>query len=104
MDPMGRLIPDPPCYKTFEDAPFPASIQADLKRAGFPSPSQIQSYCWPLGLQNQDCIGVAATGSGKTLAFLLPAFTWIMQCQIRAGDPSLLVLAPTRELAVQIEE
>jgi len=49
-------------------------------------------------------IGVAATGSGKTLAFLLPAFTKMMQQQDRPGDPSLLVMAPTRELAIQIEQ
>merc|ERR1712203_727097 len=60
--------------------------------------------CWPLGCDNKDIIGVAATGSGKTLAFLLPAFTVILEDRISPGDPVLCVIAPTRELAIQIQE
>jgi len=103
-DPYGQLVPQPLCYKTFEDTPFAPSIKADLAKAGFPAPSQIQSYCWPLAVAGNDVIGVAATGSGKTISFLLPAFSSILTQNIPAGDPSFLVLAPTRELAVQIEE
>merc|ERR1719316_2018759 len=76
----------------------------DLMAAGFPSPSKIQKYTWPLAMKHIDVIGVAATGSGKTLAFLLPAFAHMLETRTEARDPQLLVLAPTRELAIQIHE
>jgi len=104
LDPYGRQVPQPEIFARFEQAPFPRSIIDDLIKAGFPAPSQIQQYCWPLAARRMDVIGIAATGSGKTLAFLLPAFTDIIQNQRRPGDPSLLVMAPTRELAIQIEK
>ena len=56
--------------------------------------------------QGRDLIGVAKTGSGKTLGFLLPAFRTMIEQRLdpwRAGGPLLLTLAPTRELACQIE-
>lgn len=104
IDSRGQMLPQFPRYATFQEAPFCSSIQADLQKAGFPAPSQIQQYSWPLAMQGYDVIGVAATGSGKTLAFLLPAFHFLIERQVRAGDPHFLVMAPTRELAVQIEE
>ena len=91
-------------YSTFEETPFPSHIKADLSKAGFPAPSQIQQYTCPLACQQKNVIGVAATGSGKTLAFLLPAFSEILERRISARDVFLLVLAPTRELACQIQE
>ncbi|CAK9115563.1 unnamed protein product [Durusdinium trenchii] len=103
-DPMGQILPSFSGYDSFDACPFPAAIKNQITAAGFPAPSQIQQYCWPLAMQNLDVIGVAATGSGKTLAFLLPAFTDILTKGVAAGDPSLLVIAPTRELAIQIQE
>mmetsp|Transcript_22581 Transcript_22581/g.52595 ORF Transcript_22581/g.52595 Transcript_22581/m.52595 type:complete len:678 (+) Transcript_22581:180-2213(+) len=103
-DPSGRVVGSFERYSTFEEAPFPAKIQDALKDAGFPAPSQIQQYCWPLAMQQKDVIGVAATGSGKTISFLLPAFATILDRDLRSGDPHLLVLAPTRELAIQIQD
>merc|ERR1719502_2602907 len=85
IDSRGNRMMQPMRYAAFTQAPFCATIQADLARAGFPAPSQIQQYSWPLAMQGQDCIGVAATGSGKTIAFLLPAFHYLMERQIRAG-------------------
>ena len=74
--------------------------------AGFAAPTAIQSQGWPMALSGRDLVGVAATGSGKTLSFLLPAVVHInAQPYLQRGDgPIVLVLAPTRELAVQIEE
>lgn len=76
--------------------------------SGFATPSPIQSECWAPACSGEDVVGIAATGSGKTLAFGLPA---LAHCgaQIAAGvadgrTPSVLVIAPTRELAVQISE
>lgn len=103
-DPSGRVMSDYQRFSTFDAAPFPSSIQDELKRAGFPAPSQIQQYCWPLATQNRDVIGVAATGSGKTISFLLPAFSYILNERVSPGDPLLCVIAPTRELAIQIQE
>jgi len=103
LDPSGRLVPSPECFSRFDQAPFDQSLMDGLLKAGFPAPSQIQQYTWPLAVRRMDVIGIAATGSGKTLAFLIPAFTAMLRHQQRPGDPSLLVMAPTRELAIQIE-
>jgi len=64
----------------------------------FQSPTPIQSYTWPILLQNRDVISIAKTGSGKTLAFGVPCVQRITKTQ----KPAMLVIAPTRELAVQI--
>ncbi|KAL0441058.1 UNVERIFIED_CONTAM: DEAD-box ATP-dependent RNA helicase 30 [Sesamum radiatum] len=64
------------------------------------------SLGWPMALRGRDLIGIAETGSGKTLAYLLPAFVHVSaQPRLAQGEgPIALVLAPTRELAVQIQE
>ncbi len=73
-------------------------------------PSPIQRQAIPIGLQNRDVIGVAETGSGKTAAFLIPLLVWITQLpkMEREDDydqgPYAIIMAPTRELAQQIEE
>jgi len=103
-DPSGRPVQNFERYATFEAAPFPSQLLEAIQKAGFPAPSQIQQYTWPLAMQGRDVIGVAATGSGKTLSFLMPAFAMMLKAGARAGDPTLLVIAPTRELAVQIQE
>lgn len=86
---------------------FP-DLMAEIKKAGFEKPSPIQSQMWPILLAGEDCIGIAQTGTGKTLAFLLPALIHTDgQPHPRGvearGGPNVLVLAPTRELAIQIE-
>lgn len=87
---------------------FP-DLMAEIKKAGFERPSPIQSQMWPILLSGEDCIGIAQTGTGKTLAFLLPALIHTDgQPHPRGiaarGGPNVLVLAPTRELAIQIEK
>jgi len=71
-----------------------------LDRAGFEHPTPIQAQAIPPALLGRDVIGVAATGTGKTAAFLLP----IIECLAGRTGTRALVLAPTRELALQIEE
>jgi len=96
----------PEVFKTFDEIKeFPRELRAELKSAGFPGPSQIQAYTWPLGLRNKDVIGIAATGSGKTLAFLLPAFAEMLDTGHRPERDGcgLLVMSPTRELAQQTD-
>mmetsp|Transcript_111839 Transcript_111839/g.316345 ORF Transcript_111839/g.316345 Transcript_111839/m.316345 type:complete len:582 (+) Transcript_111839:76-1821(+) len=104
--PDDRPLP-PEKVDSFEQVrEFPREILNEFRRAGFPGPSQIQAYTWPLALQGKDIVGIAATGSGKTLAFLLPAFCDMIRNGVRPerAGAGLLVMSPTRELAQQTEE
>ncbi|XP_053567975.1 probable ATP-dependent RNA helicase DDX43 [Bombina bombina] len=101
-----RQIPNPVCC--FEDAfhPFP-EIMTAIEKAGFDRPTPIQSQAWPIILQGIDLIGIAQTGTGKTLAYLLPGFVHLDLQPIprnQRDGPGMLVLAPTRELALQVKE
>lgn len=84
---------------------FADYILSELLAQNFAKPTSIQSQGWPVALKGRDLIGLAETGSGKTLSFLLPAIVHInAQPFLERGDgPIVLVLAPTRELAVQIQ-
>ncbi|XP_036126073.1 DEAD box protein 53 [Molossus molossus] len=100
-----RSIPYP--TRTFEDAfqDYP-DLMNYIKKAGFQKPTPIQSQAWPIVLQGIDLIGVAQTGTGKTLSYLLPGFIHITSQPTRRGQrngPGMLVLTPTRELALQVE-
>jgi len=77
-----------------------------LKDIKFSAPTAIQSQGWPMAMSGRDMVGIAETGSGKTLAYILPAIVHInAQPFLESGDgPICLVLAPTRELAVQIQQ
>ena len=91
---------------SFLEASFPQYILDALATASFTTPTAIQRQAWPVAMRGLDLIGLAATGSGKTLAYLLPALVHAnAQPVSQPGDgPLVLVLAPTRELAVQIHE
>ncbi|RKP21535.1 DEAD-domain-containing protein [Rozella allomycis CSF55] len=94
-----------PCLN-FKEANFPDYILEEVKAAGFDKPTGIQSQGWPVALSGKDMVGVASTGSGKTLSFILPAIIHInAQPLLKPGDgPIALILAPTRELALQIQQ
>lgn len=83
----------------------PQSIHKKFVEQGFTAPTPIQAQAWPILFGNRDIVGIAKTGSGKTLAFVVPAILHIAaQGPLHPGDgPIALVLAPTRELAQQIE-
>merc|ERR1719463_899681 len=100
----GRNVPKP--VRNFEEASFPEYVLQEVQRAGFREPTPIQVQGWPIALSGRDMVGIAETGSGKTLAFLLPAIVHInAQPYLSKGDgPIVLVMSPTRELAVQIKE
>jgi ATP-dependent RNA helicase DDX5/DBP2 len=100
----GRDVPKP--LRSFREASFTDHVLRELERAGFSEPTSIQAQGWPMALKGRDLIGIAETGSGKTLAYLLPAIVHInAQPHLAHGDgPIVLVLAPTRELAVQIQQ
>jgi ATP-dependent RNA helicase DDX5/DBP2 len=99
----GARAPKP--VTTFLEAAFPEFITAELEAMGFDRPTPIQSQSWPVALSGRDMIGLASTGSGKTLCFALPAMVHIVaQEHLRPGDgPVAVMLAPTRELAMQIK-
>ncbi len=75
----------------------------NLKKMGFHDPKPIQAKAIPPGLDGRDILGTAETGTGKTAAFLLPALTWILDNREKR-HPRVLVLVPTRELALQVCE
>ncbi|MBA0845464.1 hypothetical protein Goarm_022482, partial [Gossypium armourianum] len=76
-----------------------------IHSAGFSSPTPIQAQTWPIALQSRDIVAIAKTGSGKTLGYLIPAFMLLRQRHNNPlNGPTVLVLAPTRELATQIQE
>ncbi|GMR01567.1 MAG: DEAD/DEAH box helicase [Gammaproteobacteria bacterium] len=85
----------------FKDLALNKSLLKILDEVGYESPSPIQAQAIPLLLQGRDIIGQAQTGTGKTAAFALPL---INNLDLKQKDPQLLVLAPTRELAIQVAE
>jgi len=92
----------PPPIRTFQEANFPNSILQKFQQLGFKAPTPIQSQAWSMVLSGRDVLGIAETGSGKTLSFVLPGVIHI-QNQPRNQGPTCLCVAPTRELAIQIE-
>ena len=77
------------------------SLLKALDEVGYESPSPIQAQTIPLLLEGKDIIGQAQTGTGKTAAFALPLLS---NLDLKQKDPQVLVLAPTRELAIQVAE
>lgn len=90
---------------SFDETCLPDYVTNELKRMKLTTPTPIQAQCWPIALSGQNLVGIAKTGSGKTLGYLLPAVVYIKnQEKLKRGDgPIVLVLAPTRELAQQIQ-
>ncbi|KAJ1618596.1 P-loop containing nucleoside triphosphate hydrolase protein, partial [Pavlovales sp. CCMP2436] len=92
----------PPCL-ALASAPFPPALVAILQRQGFTAPSAVQAVSWPIAVTGRDVLAIAKTGSGKTLGFLLPVLARCHREKPAAkGAPLALIMAPTRELALQI--
>lgn len=100
----GKAVPRP--VQSFDEAGFPNYVMNEVKAQGFEAPTAIQSQGWPMALSGRDVVGIAETGSGKTLTYSLPSIVHInAQPLLAPGDgPIVLILAPTRELAVQIQQ
>jgi ATP-dependent RNA helicase DeaD len=86
---------------TFKDLNLPSPILQALEKVGYEKPSPIQAESIPLILAGHDLLGQAQTGTGKTAAFALPM---LANLDADLNHPQLLVLAPTRELAIQVAE
>ena len=86
---------------TFADLGLPEFILNAVSDLGFETPSPIQQICIPHLLEGRDVLGMAQTGSGKTAAFSLPILAKIDPAE---KHPQLLVMAPTRELAIQVAD
>jgi len=91
----------------FKSLGFPANIMSVCKK--FEKPTPIQAQCWPVLASGRDVIGIAETGSGKTLAFTIPALAHLQhrtktEGRASKGSPRMLIIAPTRELAMQSQE
>ncbi len=89
---------------SFDELPLPEAVREGLRYAGFSHCTPIQGKVLPLTLAGRDVAGQAQTGTGKTAAFLISLFTRLLENRHprRPAAPRALVIAPTRELAIQI--
>ncbi|KAI4191490.1 MAG: hypothetical protein L6R41_000024 [Letrouitia leprolyta] len=102
----GGAIPNP--MRSWAESNLPKKLLDVVDQVGYTEPSAVQRAAIPIALQSRDLIGVAVTGSGKTAAFLLPLLVYISELpalnELSKNDgPYAIILAPTRELAQQIE-
>ena len=96
----------PAPFANFDDGGFPPFAMKFLRDENFVRPTAIQAQGWPVALTGLNMVAIAMTGSGKTLGFLMPGLIHASnQEKLKQGDgPIVVVLAPTRELAQQINE
>ena len=102
----GGSIPNP--MRSWAESGLPKRLLDVVDKVGYVEPSPVQRAAIPIALQSRDLIGVAVTGSGKTAAFVLPLLVYISELpalneMTKNDGPYAIVLAPTRELAQQIE-
>src|SRR3989339_1722997 len=89
--------------RTFADFPFNPQLHKNITRAGYISPRPIQDQAMLSIIEGKDVFGLANTGTGKTAAFLLPLIEKISKTKGQNKRETVLIMAPTRELALQIE-
>ena len=87
---------------TFHELQFEPELMEGLDAMGFEKPTPIQQQAIPIIMADKDIIACAQTGTGKTAAFLLPVINKIIQTKTESIDT--LIIVPTRELAIQIDE
>lgn len=92
----------------WEEGHLPSSVMEAIRELGYEKPSPIQRQAIPIGMERRDIIGIAETGSGKTAAFGIPMIAYILSLEAGMRDrvadqgPLALIMAPTRELAIQV--
>ena len=89
---------------TFADLGLSPKVLEAVTAAGYEIPTPIQAAAIPVANEGRDVLGIAQTGTGKTASFVLPMLTRLERGRARARMPRSLILAPTRELAAQVEE
>ncbi len=92
---------------TFDDFAFAPSVRRGIEDAGYTTPTPVQAATLPLGLDGIDVVGVAQTGTGKTAAFVLPILDYLVKEPLEGKGRRpvrALIVAPTRELAIQVTE
>lgn len=90
---------------TFSELELDDSLLDALQNKGFTRPTAIQAAVIPPALEGRDVLGSAPTGTGKTAAFLLPALQYLLDFpRKKSGPPRILILTPTRELAMQVAD
>jgi superfamily II DNA/RNA helicase len=89
---------------TFAELGLSAKLLAAITAAGYTTPTPIQAQAIPVAVTGRDILGIAQTGTGKTAAFVMPMITRLETGRARARMPRSLILAPTRELAAQVEQ
>ncbi|XDD52936.1 DEAD/DEAH box helicase [Leptospira sp. WS4.C2] len=88
----------------FNELPFHESLTKALEKIGYTELTPIQAKSIPFAMEGNDLTGLAQTGTGKTMAFLLPTLHRLLSASEEEALPYALVLAPTRELTIQIAE
>ena len=92
-------------HQSFQSFQLAAPLLKGLEASGFSQPTEIQSRAIPMATDGRDLLASAQTGTGKTAAFVLPALQRLLTAPPKKGrGPRVLVLTPTRELAVQVEQ
>ena len=89
---------------TFAELGLSAKVQAAVQAAGYTEPTPIQVQAIPVAVTGRDVLGIAQTGTGKTAGYVLPMLARLESGRARARMPRSLILAPTRELAAQVEQ
>ena len=89
---------------SFQSLGLIAKLVEAVGAKGYTEPTPIQAQAIPAILEGKDVMGGAQTGTGKTAAFALPILQHIFQNRSKDREPRALILAPTRELAAQVEE
>lgn len=95
--------PVEPCT-SFEDCKLATYLLDRIKECEYPRPTPIQKYAIPIIMAKRDIMACAQTGSGKTAAFLLPIINRLIKENVAVdiGRPNVLIMTPTRELAIQV--
>ncbi len=99
-EPVKEFIPQ----TTFSALPVDEQLKANILAKGFDTPTPIQDAAIPHIMAGKDIVGIANTGTGKTAAFLIPLIDKIIKGITLKVEENILIVAPTRELAIQIDE
>lgn len=96
-------VPFTPTHQ-FTDFPIDAKLKENIAGKGYTLPTPIQDQAIPHVLQGKDVVGLANTGTGKTATFLIPLIDKVLKLRALGQDERVLIMVPTRELALQIEQ